>query len=66
MVAVHHVETKSDQYDLKNKTRLRQVQQCSSKHGAWLTGELEEEPEPARHGLIFGSMRASEEPTEWF
>jgi hypothetical protein len=42
MVAVHHVGIKSDHNDLNNKTRLRPVQQCISTHGAWLTGELEE------------------------
>jgi hypothetical protein len=33
MVAVHHVEARSDQNDLKNKTRLSPVSQCICKHG---------------------------------
>jgi hypothetical protein len=43
MMPVHHVEARYDQNDLKNKTSLRPVQQCISKHGVWLTGELEED-----------------------
>jgi hypothetical protein len=52
MVAVDHLETKSDQNDLKNKTRLRPVSQCIFKHGAWLTGELEEDLGSPRHVLV--------------
>jgi hypothetical protein len=43
MVTVHHVETRSNQKDVKNENKLRPVRQSISKHGAWLTGELEED-----------------------
>jgi hypothetical protein len=35
------------------------------KHDAWLTGELEEDFDPSRHVLVFGSMRASGEFIEY-
>jgi hypothetical protein len=41
MVAIHHVEARSDQNDLKNKTKLRPASQCISEHGAGPTRELE-------------------------
>jgi hypothetical protein len=66
MAAVHHVKAKSDQNDLKNKTKLRPVQQYIgiSKHGAWPAGELEEDLDSSRQVLVFGSMRASGETIE--
>jgi hypothetical protein len=63
MVAVYHVEARSDQNDLQNKTMLHPVQQCISKHGAWLTGELEEDLDSSRYILVFGSMRANGDPS---
>jgi hypothetical protein len=56
MVAIHYVETRSDQNDLKNQNRFRLVEQCISNHGAWLAGELEEELDSSRRVLVFGSM----------
>jgi hypothetical protein len=64
MVVVHHVQARSDQNDLKNKTRLRPMQHCISKHGAWRTEELEESLDSPRHVIVFGSMRANGESVE--
>jgi hypothetical protein len=64
MVAVHDVESRSDQNHLKNKTRLHPVKQWIAKQSAWLTGELEKDLDLSRHVLIFGSMRASGKPVE--
>jgi hypothetical protein len=63
MMAVHRVEVRSDQNNLKMKPGFFQCNNIS-KHGAWLTGELEEDIDSARHLLVFGSMRASREPID--
>jgi hypothetical protein len=59
MVGVRHMEARSDQNDLKNKTRLSSVQQYISKHGAWFTRELEKDLDSFRDVFVFGWMRAS-------
>jgi hypothetical protein len=58
------MEARSDQNDLQNKTMLRPVAQCISKHGAWLTGEFKNDLDSFRQVLVLGSMKASEKPVE--
>jgi hypothetical protein len=50
-VAVHSVEARFDQNDLKMKPGFIQ---CNN---AWLTGELEEDLDSSGDVLVFGSMR---------
>jgi hypothetical protein len=64
MVEVHHMESRSDHNDLKNKAGLRPAEQCIPKHNVWLTGKLEEDFDSSRHMLLFGSMKASGELIE--
>jgi hypothetical protein len=65
MVAVHHMEARSDQNDLQNKTRLRPVSQCISKHDAWLTKELEKDFNSFQHAVVSSSIRANRGPIEY-